>query len=908
MRLVRGRSLADEIRDRPSLEGRLGLLRVVLTATEALAYAHHQGVVHRDVKPQNVMVGAFGEVQVMDWGLAVPIGHIDPGPVGTSAYMSPEQARGEPVTDRSDVWSLGVTLLELVLGRAPEPEGLATTLADLQRRSRSRGRAAPPPELVALIARCLVPDPASRQTTRALADDLARYLDGRRVAAYDYPLSALIARLARAWRVPLIVGAVALIVLGVVLVMGRVRLVAERDRASEALASLLSDQAVAHFQAGRLPEAEDSALGALEVDAPASTRGASARANARGVLMARYAAATRVDTLELPSDCALPRLEPSGRWLLCLGAGQVSVWELAPDGLRLAWTRASTAAHGHILAEAGNVVLVVAEGPTRAGAAAFEDTVLVRLALADGASLGASRPWSPSELARTRTRVVAFNAEKLFVEPGPGDPRVLDFVGPCQGRINALAVSADERRWVVACSDGRLLAGPLGEVPAQSIALSDPGADPALEGPTTMALGASGLAWGDLRGHLGLADLATLDGDRVRAQWRRTLPGAVTRLTMDEVLFAVLADGSVQVVSLDGDDLGSLPVGAATRGLARDGAGRILTLGDAHLTIWTPPPSWLPHRIVLAQGGGLTGAVPSPDGRLLAASTADGHLHVVAPGGRRVASPQPRHELVKPVAWSLDGREVVGTWMLTAGLVTLEAETWRERDPGTRAEGTAFRRALALAGGLIVGVGYDKGSTLYGCLACRADPPELRADAFVDAATSPGGSHAVFVPEASAAVTILDAGPESAKDAAGPRFRRVATRGPAFAGDIGQDGETIVLARVSGAHVLDARTGLERPLAEVGARVVDLAMLDDGQRVAGGLIDGTVVVWSLESGELLARAHAHAERTAFVEALPGGETLVSASWDGTVRLWDLGVLDASPEALGRRYARWGFAR
>src|SRR5204863_9053055 len=128
MKLIEGRTLEHLLRDRPSPAHDLPRFVAVFgQVCQALAYAHSQGVLHRDLKPQNVMVGAFGEVQVMDWGLAkilrddssdsVALIELDSGDdpfethygdiVGTVAYMAPEQARGEPVDERADVYALG---------------------------------------------------------------------------------------------------------------------------------------------------------------------------------------------------------------------------------------------------------------------------------------------------------------------------------------------------------------------------------------------------------------------------------------------------------------------------------------------------------------------------------------------------------------------------------------------------------------------------------------------------------------------------------------------------------------------------------------------------------------------------------------------------------------------------------
>jgi serine/threonine-protein kinase len=142
MKLVQGGSFERWLNRYPlgSVERIEGGIEILLKVCDALAYAHHRGVVHRDLKPANIMVGGFGQVYLMDWGLAKLIRSEPasgknsmmnaPGPVGTPHYMAPEQARGNPadVDARSDVFGVGALLFELLSGTSPFGEGSADAI------------------------------------------------------------------------------------------------------------------------------------------------------------------------------------------------------------------------------------------------------------------------------------------------------------------------------------------------------------------------------------------------------------------------------------------------------------------------------------------------------------------------------------------------------------------------------------------------------------------------------------------------------------------------------------------------------------------------------------------------------------------------------------------------------------
>ncbi len=862
MRVVRGRSLEAALATTlsaahgdPGGRARAGLVRHVQAACEAVGFAHRLGVVHRDLKPSNIMLGEFGETQVVDWGLGAELADSPRGAVGTPRFMAPEQAAGEAIDARADVYSLGVIVRELL------PE---------------RGA----PELRAIVERACASEPAARYAdAKALADDLLRWLEGRRVAAYEYGPREHLLRFVRAWRVPLAVALLAVLVVIAVVVVAFVRTEASLERAVQAeaearaalahasdnLAALLSAEAARRHREGARPEAEVLAAHALAL-AP--------RPEARAILMANDAPRPIPEHISaMPPGCAEPTIVPGGRAVLCRSATALSWWDLDPLAPRFTLGVPTHArptpldAERFVVSTPAALEIYDAQGRRVARTARVDTTPNGG---SDGAGhvaiWAAERAWLFGRDGRATPITGCAQAPPLVVAPGPAA--------------------------LVMCADGTLW---------DRAALADPRAQPRVTG----VVGAAAMAQrgGEVIVATHEGRVVALDGERVR--WSRASG-------LQPILEIVIApDARVAAIrgEKDGIALIDLATGAWLGRLPRN-AGRAVRFVEAHTLVsagdtlihWRLPA---PRPSVIDAGGGVTSVdLRGPAERPIVAFAADRAIET-GPLETRTRVAIDHAITIKDLALDPDGRALAavasgidGILHLADDHLALRGDFDRARRIG-RLEGPAGAWLVVLCYGGPVIASRPDASVEH----IVVGPAGALGD-HLDLAVAPGHRHA--------AVVSTDEG----------RVRRLTWTEHAVLVDRDAplvDAHALALER-GGEHLWVAhddrlaRLALHEPegatvvaeIATPGVDWIDLALSDldaRGAFLAAGDRQGGTWLWRVggDGLTLVARFEDHDARVAALAFSPDLSLFASGSWDQRLRLRSLAEPHA-PEHYERAWA------
>ncbi len=902
MRLVRGRSLAEAFADSASAEHPVTpLLRHVLAAAEAVGYAHAHGVIHRDLKPANIMVGPFGETQVIDWGLAIAAGveSPDPGRAGTAAAMSPEQARREPLDARCDVYALGMILFEAVCRRSPFPSSMSrdTILVAL---SEDRVPVLPstemsiPPELRAIIGCATHPSRERRYPdAKAFADDLAHYLEGRRVSAHTYTSRELFTRLLKLWRVPILLGLVASLVVVATLVFAFARVADERDASEQTLGRTLVDKARSALHEDDRGAAEVLARAALlRGDFP----------EARGVLLASPRARPIRTELPMAGCKVVDAVWPGGGTpsraaplVLCHDTSGIAVRQ----GATTLWERALVARAAVFIAQ-GELVLVQHDGSR-----------LERLDTKTGASRGGlTAPCAFSRLMPTPDlRQGHIQHHECSVLVGATSEVALPVSGCVDGVLRISNVSADGQQWVGACGDGSLIVAPVGgEVGGEvgGVGESEPSTlrridtrlpvSPARPLATALAVvDDRSVLVGDSDGGLSLIEL-----ERPERRRRLVLHPALLRdihVSPDRRRALVrFEDGPIYLVHLPSwASLGRLPprpgVGYHTAGFTPDGD--VFASSSGRLERWDFGA--VPVR-VLTFVEGITDLALAADGKTLAV----GHgasLSIVDVATRSVSSVDTwQPELVRTLAFApVDGASKGTRPPLFVG--TLGVEGLHRFDASgtmtTAPLGRYARKVVALEGETVMLSDFGRRLLVMGSGPFVAGPPMLCEDHH----TSPDGRHLVVLDVDQKVWVASDWTPGEAMQlvATAVGARKVACFDGAYVFALDRDGVTELAVGSEGIAAVRYRGDG----SELGSLAVSPSVIAAGSR------NGSVHVWRRGQAEPIAVVRDHERRVDELAISSDGRWLMAGDWNGRVLFIDTELVGATAEEATAASEAWG---
>ena len=835
MKLVEGTSLDKVIAAKTTLGDRLALLPTIIQIAEAMAYAHSQHVIHRDLKPQNVLVGAFGETVVVDWGLAKDLADTDESlpsmpsisspavsgdltmagsVMGTPTYMPVEQARGLPLDERCDVYALGAILYHALAGKAPYTGKTADEILDKVNVGPPTpiAEVAPgvPEELAAIVDKAMARTLADRyRTAGELAAELGAFQAGQLVAAHRYSRWDLIKRFAKRHRAALSAAAALLVIGGVIAIISVRQVISARDEARTALATVEREKQAFLVEEGR------QELVAGKTTKAATLLGEAYRSDVDDYTRMLLAHAMR------PLDAAIARIDTTPTRDLGALAGDRFIAIDDTDAIAV-WTL-----DGTLLERIDGVgrTLAIAQDGTRF---AFQRDTAIEVVRASDLTRVAKLDVGQREVAATTlspdgSRVYAVlggqgTTELVAWSVAGGPPQRLALDIAFDG-VAALAVLSTGVVYIQTQEDGvRMVAAELAtatKLPGDTVHVSGDGSH--------VAFGLTRTETGTTQTSIGVFT-ATAPAVPAAAIPNASLEFAIDRrgtrvLQLPGVTDAVLCE----VTSVAHEPLAR--ISGVRAALSPDGT-RVATTDDNHvIRIWDD------RGEVLAVWPGhqreIKALVFSPDGRTLISGGEDGvrTWRVLTPDPLRIAASG-----ISDGAGSPDGR----------GLLVLGVESTLLVDSAT-------------------------GKTVH---EFASGPPWTAA----------------FSPDGTKLVTTASTGTLVVWSTAGKRL--VETKLYAWSARFSPDGTKLVTAGDVDGHLLDVGTGAD--LALDGADLVRSARFSaDGTQVITGGHDGIARIYDARTGALITQLRGHTSYLVDASFDASGTRAITASGDRTARLWDV---------------------
>jgi eukaryotic-like serine/threonine-protein kinase len=833
------------------------LLRRFVDVCNAVAYAHSRGVLHRDLKPGNIMLGKYGETLLVDWGLAKPLGSSEPDKsnetgiflpssgscaaltemgaiVGTPAFMSPEQASGkwDELGVASDVYGLGATLYALLTGQPPVSDVDPLAVLDKVQNGRfPRPRdvkPSVPPALEAVCQKAMALAPPDRyESARQLADDIEHWLADEPVRAYRDPLSTSLRRWAR--RHKAFVAAAAALVLtslvalgsGIVIVEQERKLTAQqRDEKQRALIALGQEQG--QTQAALVLAQERTKLAEHRLAENYLDRGLILCEQGdigSGMLwLARSLETVQADDVALERTIRgnlanwYPSLSPlrqllgkqssddfGGIWAVALSPDGKTALTASFDGTAHLWDAATGKPLGVSLQHQERVQAAVFSPDGKTILTGSFDCTAQLWEAATGKSLGALLEHQCPVVA------VAFSPNGKIVLTGSwdGTAKLWDAAtGKLIGRpmqhqqeVQAVAFSPDGK---AVCTGSRDKTAQLWEV-------------------------ATGKPLGSPMQHDGRVQAVAFSPDG-----KTVLTGSADKLAS----LWEAATGKLLETPLQHQE------GAQAMAFSPDGKTVLTGTADKSAQLWelaTGKPLGPPMQ----HQGGVVAVAFSPDSKTLLTGSIDGNARIwSATAGTPVGSTFLHRGQVLAVAFSPDGKTIL------TGSVDGTARLWK------------------------AATGEPQGSPLQ-------HHGEVQAVAF-----APDG-RSVLTGSVDGTARLWEA--TTGKPLGVP----LQCQGPVHAVSFSPDAKTFVSGSF-GANQWDATSGkpVGQPIQHDGAVVQSVAYSPDGKTLLTGSLDGTARLWEAATGKRLGEALHHQGAVFAVAYSPDSKTLLTGSFDGTARLWE----------------------